>query len=260
MLERLNPPIRGLILDLDGVVWKDETPLVDARQVFDKIRRAGLKFILATNNATRNVEQYQEKLARFGVEVDASQIINSAMAVANLLSQRFPGGGPVYVIGEDGVRTALQEKGFYFAEKGVKAVVAGWDRGITFDKLSQATLLIRAGVPFYGTNPDRTFPTPQGLIPGAGAILAAIEAATDQKPVLGGKPSAAMMDLAMQHLATQPAETLAIGDRLETDILGGVNAGCRTALVLSGVSSLKDLEAFQPKPDLVAEDLAQLID
>ncbi len=259
MIESLSPRIRGLILDLDGVVWKDETPLIDARRVFGKIRASGLKFILATNNATRNVEQYQEKLARFGVEVDAGQIVNSGMAVAFLLSQRFPGGGPVYIIGEDGVRAALEEKGFYFAETDVKAVVAGWDREITFDKLTRATLLIRAGIPFYGTNPDRTFPTPQGLIPGAGAILAAIEAATDQKPVLGGKPSPAMMNLAMQRLQTEPAETLAIGDRLETDILGGANAGCRTALLLSGVSTRQDLEAFQPKPDLVAEDLAQLI-
>ncbi len=259
MIETLNPRIRGLILDLDGVLWRDETPIIDAPRVFGKIRSSGLKFILATNNATRNVDQYQEKLARFGVAVGPGQIINSGMAIAFLLSQRFPEGGPVYIIGEDGVRTALEEKGFYYAEKDVRAVVAGWDREITFAKLTQATLLIRAGVPFYGTNPDRTFPTPQGLIPGAGAILAAIEAATDVRPILGGKPSPAMMDLAMQRLQTAPAETLAIGDRLETDILGGANAGCRTALVLSGVSTLKDLEAFQPKPDLVAEDLAHLI-
>ncbi len=259
MIESLNPPIRGLILDMDGVLWKDETPLIDARRVFEKIRASGLKFILATNNATRTLEQYQEKLARFGVEVDDRQIINSAMAVASLLSQHFPGGGPVYIVGEDGLRAALKEKGFYFAEKDVKAVVAGWDRGITFAKLAQATLLIRAGAPFYGTNPDRTFPTPQGLIPGTGALLAAIEAATDQKPILGGKPTPVMMDLAMQRLQTAPAETLAIGDRLETDILGGANAGCRTALLLSGVSTRQDLEAFHPKPDLVAEDLAHLI-
>ncbi len=259
MIENLNPRIRGLILDLDGVLWKDETPLIDARRVFEKIRSSGLKFILATNNATRNVEQYQEKLARFGVEVDPDHIINSGMAVAFLLSQRFASGGPVYIVGEDGVRTALEEKGFYHAEKDVRAVVAGWDREITFTKLKNATLLIRAGAPFYGTNPDRTFPTPEGLIPGAGAILAAIEAATDVRPILGGKPSPAMMDLAMQRLQTAPLETLAIGDRLETDILGGANAGCRTALVLSGVSTLHDLESFQPKPDLVAEDLAHLI-
>ncbi len=259
LIERLNPRIRGLILDLDGVLWRDETPIINAPAVFEKIRTSGLRLILATNNATRTMEQYLEKLARFGVVVDSSEIINSAMAVAFLLSQRFPDGGPVYIVGEDGVRAALEEKGFYDAEKDVKAVVAGWDRQITFDKLTRATLLIRAGAPFYGTNPDRTFPTPQGLIPGAGAILAAIEAATDVKPILGGKPSPAMMDLAMQRLQTDPAETLAIGDRLETDILGGANAGCRTALVLSGVSTLKDLEKFQPKPDLVAEDLAHLI-
>ncbi len=259
MIESLTPRIRGLILDLDGVLWKDETPLVNAPAVFEKIHSSGLKYIFATNNATRNVDQYQSRLSHFGVAADTWQIVNSGMAVAYLLSQRFPEGGPVYIVGEDGVRTALQEKGFYYAEKAVKAVVAGWDREINFKKLTQATLLIRGGAPFYGTNPDRTFPTPQGLIPGAGAILAAIEAATDVKPILGGKPSPAMMNLAMQRLQTTPAETLAIGDRLETDILGGANAGCRTALVLSGVATLKDLESWQPKPDLVAEDLAHLI-
>jgi len=106
---------------------------------------------------------------------------------------------------------------------------------------------------------DRTFPTPQGLVPGAGAILALLETATDVKPILGGKPSPAMMNLAMQRLGTTPQETLEVGDRLDTDILGGTNAGCRTALVLSGVSTRRDLEAWAPKPDLVAENLAQLV-
>lgn len=258
MIQSLTPRILGLILDLDGVFWKDDTPLVDAPAVIEKIHALDLRFIFATNNATRNVEQYQQKLARFGVKVESWQIINSGMAVAFLLSQKYPGGGPVYIIGEDGIRTALEEKGFYHSEQDVQAVVAGLDKSINYTKLSKATLLIRSGVPFYGTNPDRTFPTPQGLVPGAGAILAAIETATDVKPILGGKPSPAMMNLAMQRLQTPPAQTLAVGDRLETDVLGGASAGCRTALVLSGVTTLKDLEAWQPKPDLVATDLAHL--
>jgi 4-nitrophenyl phosphatase len=133
------------------------------------------------------------------------------------------------------------------------------DRSLTYAKLSKATLLIRSGVPFYGTNPDRTFPTPEGLVPGSGAILAFLETASDVKPILGGKPSPAMMDLAMQRLGTSPQQTLAVGDRLETDVLGGQNAGCRTALVLSGVATLQDLENWSPKPDLVAKDLAQLV-
>jgi len=259
MILSLTPPIRGLILDLDGVLWKDDLPLIDTPAVFARVRELGIKFVFATNNATRNVGQYMEKLSRFGASPEPWQIVNSGMAVAHLLSMRFPAGGPVFLLGGDGVRTALQDKGFYHAEQDVLAVVSSMDRSLNYAKLSRATLLIRSGVPFYGTNPDRTFPTPQGLVPGAGAILALLETATDVKPTLGGKPSPAMMDLAMQRLGTSPQETLAVGDRLETDVLGGLNAGCRTALVLSGVATLQDLENWSPKPDLVAENLAQLV-
>jgi 4-nitrophenyl phosphatase len=259
MILTLTPQIRGLILDLDGVLWKDDVPINDTPAVFARIRALDLKFVFATNNATRNVDQYVERLTRFGVSPEPWQIVNSGMAVAHLLSQRFPGGGPVYLLGGDGVRTALEDKGFFHAEQDVLAVVSSMDRSINYAKLSKATLLIRSGVPFYGTNPDRTFPTPQGLVPGAGAILAALETATDVKPILGGKPAPAMMNLAMERLGTSPDQTLAVGDRLETDVLGGMNAGCRTALVLSGVATLKDLENWSPQPDLVAEDLAQLM-
>ena len=259
MILTLSPRIEGLILDLDGVIWRDDTPINDTQAVFEQIRALALRVVFATNNATRNVDQYLEKLGRFGVKAEPWQVVNSGMAVAYLLAQRFPAGGPVYLLGGDGVRTALEEKGFYHAEKDVLAVVSSMDRSINFAKLTTATLMIRSGIPFYGTNPDRTFPTPQGLIPGSGAILAALEAATDVQAILGGKPSPAMMNLAMQHLGTLPQQTLAVGDRLETDILGGANAGCRTALVLSGVATLKDLEKWSPKPDLVAADLAELI-
>ncbi|HVP21938.1 MAG TPA: HAD-IIA family hydrolase [Anaerolineaceae bacterium] len=259
MILSLVPRIRGLILDMDGVLWKNDLALIDVPTVFARIRKLDIRFIFATNNATLNVDQYQHKLARFGLSIEPWQIVNSGMAVAYLLSQRFPGGGPVYILGEDGVRTTLLEKGFHHTEKDVLAVVASFDRELTYAKLSRATLLIRSGVPFYATNPDRTFPTPEGLVPGSGAILAALEAATDTKAILAGKPAAAMMNIAMERLGTPPDQTLAVGDRLETDILGGVSAGCRTALVLSGVSSLKDLENWSPQPDLVAADLAHLI-
>jgi 4-nitrophenyl phosphatase len=259
MIETLVPRIRGLILDLDGVLWKDDMALVDIPAVFARIRSLGIRFLFATNNATRNVDQYLQKLAGMGLEVEPWQIVNSGMAVAFLLAQRFPAGGPVYILGGDGIRTALSEKGFYPAEKDVMAVISSMDRDLTYTKLTRATLMIRSGVPFYGTNPDRTFPTPEGLVPGAGAILAALETATDVRAILGGKPGKAMMDLAMQRLGTPPEQTLAVGDRLETDILGGASAGCRTALVLSGVATLQDLAAFSPKPDLVAADLAALI-
>jgi 4-nitrophenyl phosphatase len=167
-------------------------------------------------------------------------------------------------VGENGLKRALEESGFEPIsdpqdETVPVAVVGGFDRDLTYAKLRRATLHIRAGVPFYGTNPDRTFPTPQGLIPGAGAILAAIESATSVEPVIIGKPQPAMMHMALERLGAQPEETLVIGDRLETDIAAGQAAGCKTALVLSGVSSRAQQAAWRPAPDFIAEDLAALL-
>jgi 4-nitrophenyl phosphatase len=216
--------------------------------------------ILATNNASRTPKQYVQRLNDLGVHVEAWQVINSAHAVTNYLSQQYPTGGNVYVIGEVGITEALAEKGFSTGEENALAVVVGIDRQLSYDKLCRATLLIRSGVPFIGTNPDRTFPVPEGLIPGAGAILAAIETATYVKPLIMGKPSPAMYQLALERLGTSPAETLVVGDRLETDIAGAQAIGCRTALVLSGVSTETDAIAWQPPPDIIAKDLASLVE
>ena len=218
-----------------------------------------MKVILATNNATRTPAQYLEKMAGFGVSLREEQIINSAMGVAYLLKKRFPQGGPVFVVGEVGLTTALKDAGFYESEEPGLAVIGSMDRGISFNKMKKATLLIRSGIPFYFTNPDRTFPTPEGLIPGAGAILAALETASDVTPIIAGKPSTTLFDFALERLGTQPTETLVVGDRLETDILGGQLAGCLTAVVLSGIASKADAEAWQPRPDLVVDELGVLL-
>lgn len=259
MLNQLTPSIQSLILDMDGVLWRDDTLLLDLPAAFQRIQDLGLKVALATNNATRSVEMYLDRFSRYGVTLQSWQVINSAIALGCLLKTRFPHGGPVFVVGEQGVCDTLAEYGFYPDSHDPLAVVVGMDRAITYEKITQATLLIRSGIPFYATNPDKTFPTPHGLAPGAGAIIAAVQAASDVQPVIAGKPEAVMMQVAMQRLNTPAHLTLAVGDRLETDILGGANAGCRTALVLSGVATRADLARFSPSPDLVADDLAQLL-
>ncbi len=260
MIPDFKPPIQALILDMDGVLWRENALLVDLPAVFNRFREMGLKVVLATNNATRSVDMYLQRFKELGVQLEPWQVVNSAIAIGYLLSQRFPGGGPVYIIGEKGVIDTLAEYGFrHSPDEKPLAVIVGMDRQVNYEKLTRATLLIRAGAPFYATNPDRTFPTPQGLIPGAGAIIAAVQAATDVEPILGGKPQPTMLQVALERLGTCAAQTLAVGDRLETDILGGYHAGCRTALVLSGVATPADLAAFTPKPDVVAADLAELI-
>lgn len=254
------PTLKALILDMDGVIWRGRQPIGDLAQLFSRLADLGLKVIFATNNATGTLSQYRQKLESMGVPANTSQIINSPLAVADYLKHQYPTGGPVYMIGEDGVLEALEQAGFYPADSDVLAVVAGLDRNFTYDKLRTATRLIQRGVPFIGTNPDKTFPSPEGLTPGAGSILAAIETASGVSPKIMGKPYPHLFELALSRLNTQPCETLVVGDRLDTDILGGYNAGCKTALVLSGVHSRADLIGWQPQPDFVADNLTDLIE
>ena len=251
--------IRGLILDMDGVLWRGEEALLDMPAFFRAAENLDLKVTCATNNATRSVTQYLEKLRGYGAELRSDQIVNSSMAAAYYLSHKHPQGGPVFVVGESGLHDTLAEKGFYHREEDVLAVVAGLDRHLSYPKLTRASHLIRAGAEFVGTNPDLTYPTPHGLTPGAGSVLAFLEAASGTRPVIAGKPEAFMFDLAISRLGTSPATTLAVGDRLDTDILGGQRAGCRTAAVLSGVSTLAEIQAWTPAPDLTLPGLASLL-
>ncbi|NMC79509.1 MAG: HAD-IIA family hydrolase [Chloroflexi bacterium] len=255
-----HPRIKALIMDMDGVLWRGTQPIGDLGANFDKIRSLGLKFALATNNAGYSIDQFVEKIRGLGAKIQPEQIVTSSMAAAYLLKQRFPQGGPVYVVGQDGLIDALAQQEFYPSVEGALAVVAGTDHGFTYQKLVNATVLIRKGVPFYGTNPDRSYPTPDGLLPGAGSILAAIEAATDVKPFIAGKPYPPMMDMALERLGTTLEETLVVGDRLDTDILWAQNSGCHAALMLSGVSTPEDAQAWKPQPDLVVPELAALLE
>jgi 4-nitrophenyl phosphatase len=259
MISNLHPKIKGLILDMDGVLWKGDQSINNLPYVFDQIRMRGLQFMLATNNAVRSQNQHMEKLNGFGLDIESSKVITSGMAVAELLAERFPSGGSVYIIGEAGILEPLAEKKFFPAQENVIAVVAGYDRLINFDKLKRATMMIRNGIPFYFTNPDRTFPTPEGLIPGAGAFLAFLTAATDVEPIIAGKPYPGLFTMAIQRMNLLPQEVLAVGDRLDTDILGGQRSGCRTAIVLSGVSTLEEALNWLPAPDLIAPDLLSIL-
>ncbi len=253
--------ISALILDMDGVLWRDEQPIGELPAIFSRMARCGYRLVLATNNATRSVEQYLAKLAGFGVRLEPWQIINSSLAAAEYLHHLYPNGGSVYIVGEDGLHQALSEFGFYLSdEKNVLAVVAGMDRSLTYEKLRKATLLIRSGAVFIATNPDRTFPTTEGLVPGAGSIVAAIEAATDVSPTIIGKPEPEMYRVALARLKSSPSETLVVGDRLETDIAGAQALGCRTALVLSGVTTKADARRWRPEPDFIVDDLSALLE
>jgi len=249
---------------MDGVLWRSDDPIGNLNFIFHLIEKRGLLFAFATNNGTLTPLEYVKKLAGFGVKIRPWQVITSAITVANLLKSRFPSGGKVFTIGENGVIEALKEQGFTpemnEGSSDICAVVVGLDRMITFKKMAEATLLVRKGIPFFATNPDRTYPTSRGEIPGAGAWISVITKATNIEPIFAGKPSPEILSLARERLGTSEGETLVVGDRISTDIAGGQAAGMPTALVLTGVSSEEEGNDWEPKIDIISQSLQALIE
>jgi 4-nitrophenyl phosphatase len=263
--------IRALIIDMDGVLWHGDQPAPGLTDFFQTLRDQEIPFILATNNARLTQEQYVMKLANMGVQVSRDEILTSSMATALYLSEHTtPSQTRVYVIGEDGAKQPLIERGFTLTglyelnddkdnpNMGADVVVCGMDRNLSWDKLATATLNIRQGAKFIGTNADTTLPTERGLTHGNGAILAAIEAATGITPTIIGKPEPIIYQQALSLLGIDPAYTVAIGDRLETDILGAVRTGIRSLMVLSGVSTEEDFKAADYRPTWVMPDIRDI--
>jgi 4-nitrophenyl phosphatase len=251
--------LEHLIIDMDGVLYRGDQALPGTSDFVGFLRKQGIGFVLATNNSTRTPEQFVDKLARMGVAVRADEVLTSAMATAGYLAGIAAPGARVFVVGQDGLWTALGEAGFSLVEQDAEFVVAGMDFTVCYERLAQATLQIRAGAKFIGTNPDLTFPSERGIVPGAGSLLAFLEAATGTKPVVIGKPETAMMEQALARMHAQPATTAILGDRLETDILAGRRAGLVTLLVLSGVTDGALLAASDIQPDQVFDDVARLL-
>ena len=260
--------IRALIIDMDGVLWHGTQAipgLVDFFQTLDDLQ---IRYILATNNASLTPEQYVTKLAGMGVTVAQNQILTSGIATALYLSEHVnPTESRVFVVGEDGATQPLLERGFTLTglyevnssddpvKKGADIVVCGKDETLTWAKLATATLNIRAGAKFIGTNADTTLPTEHGITHGNGAILAALEVATGVTPTIIGKPEPIIYQQALTLLGVAPDETVALGDRLETDILGAVRTGIRSIMVLTGVSTIADLKDSDYQPTWVMPDI-----
>lgn len=252
--------ISNLIVDMDGVLYRGQESLPGAREFLTYLVEAGVPFILATNNSTLTPGQYVAKLAGMGMEVTEERVLTSGQASALHIAQVAPAGTRVYAIGEDGLFSALRERGFELTEREVQYVVVGLDRLLTWDKLRVAALAIRAGATFVGTNPDTTLPTEEGLVPGNGANLAALEAATGVTPLIIGKPQPTLLQLAMEKMGVVQDGTAIIGDRLETDILGGKSAGITTVLVLSGITRREELKDSPYQPDLAFDDVGDFLE
>ncbi len=254
--------ISGVIMDMDGVLWRGDVALPGMADLFDHLRRHQIPFALATNNSSREPSEYVAKLARLGAgEIDAAQIVTSGTTTAHFVATHYPAGTVVYVLGMPGLRRMLTRAGATVTEEpvGVDVVVVGIDFELTYENLKRASMLIRAGADFIGTNLDATFPADEGLVPGAGSVLAAVRTATGREPRVMGKPDAPMFEAALGVLGTAAATTLMIGDRMDTDIVGAQLYGLRTALVLTGVTTRAELPSFNPPPDGVYENLPALL-
>jgi 4-nitrophenyl phosphatase len=251
--------VRCLLIDMDGVLYRGKTALAGGADLLAFLDAHGISYLLVTNNSTLSPDQFAERLNGMGIPIAEERIMNSGVATAEYLSTLAPAGTKVNVVGEQGLVRELEKRGFVMAGRDAAYVVVGWDRHITFEKLATATLAIRAGATFIGTNPDKTYPLENDIIPGAGAIIAAVAAASGVEPTVVGKPEPIALQLALKRLGARPEETAILGDRLDTDILGGKRAGLITLMVLTGIHTLEDVATSDVLPDRVFDNLPQML-
>lgn len=248
--------VRGFIIDMDGVLYRGSQAIPEARPLLETLNELGIPFMMATNNSTQTPADYVEKLRGMGIPIREDQVFTSALATGDYLRATYPRGTKAYVIGMSALREAVFGDG-YFEEAVVEAevVISGANFELVYESLRVACLAIRRGADYVATNGDTTFPTPEGLVPGAGAIVAALVVSGGKEPVVVGKPSPVMIERSLSQLGTEPGQTVMLGDRLDTDILAGERAGIRTVLVTTGISTVADIEESGIEPDWTIESL-----
>ena len=250
-------PSHGFLIDMDGVVYRGTELIPGADRFVRHLLEHQLPFLFLTNNSQRTRRDVVTKLHRLGIDVDESHIFTCAMATARILAWQKPG-GTAYVIGEGGLLQALHHNGYSIVDHDPDYVVVGEGRTVTYEMVETAIRMVMKGARLIATNLDPNCPTQAGPRPGCGAVVAMLETATGRRAFSVGKPSPVMMRMARSVLGTESSRTTMIGDTMETDILGGVQLGYRTILVLSGATRRVDLEAFAYKPDIVVDSIADL--
>ncbi len=268
--------IENLVFDMDGVLWLGMTPITDLNTLFGELDALGLGYAFATNNASRTVDQYIKKFAKLGATVEPWQILSSAETTGEVLAKQFPTGTRAYVVGGDGLKYALNSRGFELVTipytddlaEGVRllseveradVVVVGFNPAARYADLAAATYFVSKGAHFVGSNPDTSFPTEIGIFPGAGALIGLVETATGVTPPIMGKPFPYIYETAMERLNSTPANTLMVGDRLNTDVAGAAGVGMQSALVLSGISRRDEITDAPARPDYVFDDVNALL-
>ena len=256
--------ITTFLFDLDGVLWRGGTAIEGAAEAVKQLREAGRKCLFCTNNSSRTTAHFVEKLKDIGIEAEEEDILTSSWVTAHYLSGHFTGPFLTYVIGEDGIRSALQKIGAHVVPDSdldgiqhVDCVVVGIDRQFDYQKLANAQKLIMNGALFIATNRDGSFPLEDGVAPGGGSVVAAVEVASGTPPVTVGKPRPVMIDLAMQKLNVKQGEVAMVGDRLDTDIVCARRAGVTAVCITTGVTSLEAAQRARGelRPHYVFENL-----
>jgi 4-nitrophenyl phosphatase len=256
--------LQTLLIDGDGVLWRGNKPLPGMQRFFDVLERRGMAWALLTNNNRNSVEAYVQKLQGFGVAVSREQIFTSSTVTADYLLDQYGPGAAIHAVGVSGLIDTLREAGFKVStgeampDHAVAAVAAGMDPGLNVHKVKVAMRLIMGGAEFVATNTDGSFPTPDGLSPGTGMVIGALQATSEVAPTVIGKPERAIFDAALRALRADPQTTAMVGDRLNTDILGAKRVGIGTIGVLSGVMTREALRESAVVPDVVVEGVEAL--
>ncbi|MCI7671824.1 MAG: HAD-IIA family hydrolase [Schaalia hyovaginalis] len=253
------PPVSAWLSDMDGVLVKENRALPGAEQFLDALRRKGYPFLVLTNNSIFTNRDLSARLARSGLDVPEDNIWTSANATAAFLSQQSPD-STAFVIGEAGLTTALHGAGYIMTDQDPEYVVLGETRNYDFNAITSAIRLIESGAKFIATNPDVTGPSDDGTLPATGSIAAMITAATGKRPYFVGKPNPVMIRAGLNKIGAHSERAAMVGDRMDTDIQAGVEAGLRTHLVLSGSTSLEQVEQYPYRPFGIHEGIGELIE
>jgi NagD protein len=252
-------PIQSWLMDMDGVLVREQDAIPGANEFLTRLRELGLPYLVLTNNSIYTPRDLAARLRRTGLEVPEESIWTSALATAQFLGDQRPN-GTAFVIGESGLTTALHAHGYTMTERDPDYVVLGETRTYSFERITQAIRLIAAGSRFIATNPDNVGPTPDGPLPATGSVAALISRATGADPYYVGKPNPLMMRSALNAIEAHSETTAMIGDRMDTDVVAGLEAGLETILVLSGVTTPGEPERYSYRPSRIVESVAELID
>ncbi|MBO0677217.1 HAD family hydrolase [Mycolicibacterium sp. S2-37] len=247
------------LTDMDGVLVREEHPLPGAAEFLAKLVECERPFLVLTNNSIFTPRDLAARLARSGLVVPEESIWTSALATATFLADQLPGGS-AYVIGEAGLTTALHEAGYTLTDVGPDFVVLGETRTYSFEAITKAVRLILGGARFIATNPDVTGPSAEGPLPATGSVAAMITKATGREPYFVGKPNPMMFRSALNRIEAHSESTVMVGDRMDTDVVAGIEAGLETILVLTGSTSIEDVERYPYRPSRVLPSIAEAID